>query len=86
MSRTTFGGSNALMCHGGGIRHKTISDLVRRIEYVDANGEYQSVTDATQLKAAAGSFGLLGAFYDPSHTFFPTINNLQASSPISPSN
>ncbi|PWW76071.1 hypothetical protein C7212DRAFT_194991, partial [Tuber magnatum] len=60
MVEITFGGSNALMCHGGGIRHKTISDLVRRIEYVDANGEHQSVTDPVQLKAAAGSFGLLG--------------------------
>ncbi|CUS13937.1 unnamed protein product [Tuber aestivum] len=56
----TYGGSNAPMCHGGGIRHKTISDLVRRIEYVDANGEHQSVTNPVQLKAAAGSFGLLG--------------------------
>lgn len=86
MHRITFGGSNALMCHGGGIRHKTISDLVRRIEYVDANGEHQSVTDAIQLRAAAGSFGLLGAFCDPSHALFPTTNNPQVSSPTSPSN
>ncbi|KAG0134130.1 hypothetical protein HOY82DRAFT_638395 [Tuber indicum] len=60
MVEITLGGSNALMCHGGGIRHKTISDLVRRIEYVDANGEHQKLTDPAQLKAAAGSFGLLG--------------------------
>ena len=33
---------------------------MRRIEYVDANGTLQSVSDSTHLKAAAGCFGLLG--------------------------
>lgn len=37
-----------------------MSDLIRKIEYVDANGVHQSVRDPEQLKAAAGSFGLLG--------------------------
>lgn len=75
MPRITFGGSNALMCHGGGIRHKTISDLVRKIEYVDANGEHQNVTDPAQLRAAAGSFGLLGAYHNLTHPLFPTTKN-----------
>ena len=60
MVEITIGGSNAPMCHGAGRRHQTLSDLVRVIEYVDANGTLQKVTDAKQLKAAAGSFGLLG--------------------------
>jgi hypothetical protein len=34
--------------------------LVRKIEYVDSNGQLQSVDDPQQLKAAAGAFGLLG--------------------------
>ena len=59
-ARTTYGGSNAPICHGAGARHQTISDYVRRIEYVDANGTLQSVSDPTHLKAAAGCFGLLG--------------------------
>ncbi|KAI5776549.1 hypothetical protein EDC01DRAFT_720032 [Geopyxis carbonaria] len=60
MVEITLGGSNAPICHGGGIRHKTLSDLVRKIEYIDANGVHQSVDDPAWLKAAAGSFGLLG--------------------------
>lgn len=58
--RVTIGGVNAPICHGAGRRHKTISDQVIAIEYVDANGAVQMVTDPTQLKAAAGCFGLLG--------------------------
>jgi hypothetical protein len=34
--------------------------LVRKIEYVDVNGVHRSIDDADELKAAAGSFGLLG--------------------------
>lgn len=37
-----------------------MSDLVQKIEYVDANGVHQSVDDPVLLKAAAGAFGLLG--------------------------
>ena len=37
-----------------------MSDQVKAIEYVDANGALQLVSDPKQLKAAAGSFGLLG--------------------------
>ncbi|UPL03342.1 hypothetical protein LCI18_014276 [Fusarium solani-melongenae] len=58
----TFGGSNATICHGAGIKHPTLSDLVRCIEYVDVYGELQTVNmaDAKLLKAASGCFGLLG--------------------------
>ncbi|KAL7266367.1 hypothetical protein RUND412_011088 [Rhizina undulata] len=60
MVEITLGGSNAPICHGAGITHKTLSDLVRQIEYVDANGVFRAVSDPEQLKAAAGAFGLLG--------------------------
>ncbi|KAH0605715.1 uncharacterized protein H6S33_004172 [Morchella sextelata] len=60
MVEITYGGSNAPICHGGGIQHKTLSDLVRQVEYVDVNGVHQTVSDPDQLKAAAGAFGLLG--------------------------
>lgn len=56
----TFGGLNGPICHGAGRRHQTLSDQVRRIEYIDANGKEQSVSDSELLKAAAGCFGLLG--------------------------
>lgn len=59
-ARVTVGGTNAPICHGAGIKHKTLSDLVREISYVDANGNAQAVSDPTLIKAAAGSFGLLG--------------------------
>ena len=58
--RTTIGGVNAPICHGAGAGKGTVSDYVRRIEYVDANGNLQSVSDPGQLRAAAGCFGLLG--------------------------
>jgi hypothetical protein len=56
----TIGGVNGPICHGGGRRHQTVSDQVREIEYIDANGKLQSVSDPKLLKAAAGCFGLLG--------------------------
>ncbi|KAM5353643.1 hypothetical protein ACJ41O_000293 [Fusarium nematophilum] len=58
----TFGGSNATICHGAGINHPTLSDLVRSIEYVDVHGQVRTVNmaDANLLKAASGCFGLLG--------------------------
>ena len=58
--RITIGGANTPICHGAGLRHKTISDYVREIQYVDANGNVQVVSNTEWLKAAAGSFGLLG--------------------------
>ncbi|KAF8457336.1 hypothetical protein BDZ91DRAFT_838151 [Kalaharituber pfeilii] len=60
MVEITFGGSTTPMCHGGGIRHPTLSDLIRSVEYIDANGMPRTLTDPTLLKTAAGSLGLLG--------------------------
>ncbi|KAI8200792.1 L-gulono-1,4-lactone dehydrogenase [Colletotrichum sp. SAR 10_65] len=60
MVEITMGGSNAPICHGAGRRHKTLSDIVRRIDYVDANGEARSVTKPEHLRAASGAFGLMG--------------------------
>ncbi|KAF8243591.1 FAD-binding domain-containing protein [Wilcoxina mikolae CBS 423.85] len=60
MVEITIGGSNAPICHGAGITSQTLSDLVRQIEYVDANGEKQAVSDPKLLQAASGCFGLLG--------------------------
>ncbi|KIW87748.1 uncharacterized protein Z519_11722 [Cladophialophora bantiana CBS 173.52] len=58
----TMGGSNATICHGGGIQNPTISDLVRCMEYVDANGMLRKIDMSTPdiLRAAAGCFGLIG--------------------------
>jgi hypothetical protein len=56
----TIAGITQGLCHGGGLGHDTITDLVHRIEYVDANGNLQLVRDPTLLTAAAGNFGLLG--------------------------
>jgi hypothetical protein len=60
MVETTLGGSNGAICHGAGIQHSTLSDLVRKVEFVDCNGELQIVEDPRLLKAAAGCFGLMG--------------------------
>ena len=58
--RVTIGGVNGPICHGAGIDHETINDYVRKVEYVDANGNHQCIDDPVHLKAAAGCFGLLG--------------------------
>ncbi|KAE8389018.1 hypothetical protein BDV23DRAFT_184867 [Aspergillus alliaceus] len=62
MVEITFGGSNAPICHGAGIKHQTLSDLVYAIEYVDANAKIQKITrsDGDFLSAASGCFGLIG--------------------------
>ena len=62
MVEITLGGSNAPICHGAGRGNQTLSDLVRRIHYVDAHGELQKIDESspTFLKAASGCFGLLG--------------------------
>jgi hypothetical protein len=60
MVEITQGGSNAPICHGAGRRNGTLSDLVRKIEYVDANGELRSVERMEHLRAASGCFGLMG--------------------------
>jgi hypothetical protein len=56
----TIGGVNGPICHGAGRRHQTLSDQVREVEYIDANGKLQSVSDPKLLLAAGGCFGLLG--------------------------
>ena len=35
----TYGGSNAMLCHGSGLATQTLSDLVTEMELVDCNGE-----------------------------------------------
>ncbi|KAI9159147.1 putative xylitol oxidase [Paramyrothecium foliicola] len=60
MVEITLGGSNAPICHGAGLRNKTLSDLVRKIEYIDAHGEIRTIDKAEHLKAASGCFGLMG--------------------------
>ncbi|KAK4642338.1 hypothetical protein QC761_0083510 [Podospora bellae-mahoneyi] len=60
MVEMTIGGTNAPICHGAGRRHQTLSDLVRKVEYVDCNGKLQVVDDPRLLRAAAGCFGLMG--------------------------
>ena len=35
----TYGGSNAMLCHGSGLATQTLSDMVFEMELVDANGE-----------------------------------------------
>ena len=71
MSEITFGGSNAPICHGAGLRNQTLSDLVYEIEFVNANGELQKVNDSNQLRAAAGCFGLLGIVTEITFKFDP---------------
>lgn len=44
MVEITFGGANAPICHGAGIRNTTLSDLVVSLEYVDSNGVPQTLT------------------------------------------
>jgi hypothetical protein len=60
MVEITWGGSNAPICHGAGRSHQTLSDLVTEVEFVNAKGELQVVSDPGLLRAAAGCFGLLG--------------------------
>jgi hypothetical protein len=60
MVEITWGGSNAPICHGAGWRHPTLSDLVVEVEFVNAKGQLQVVSDPKLLKTAAGCFGLLG--------------------------
>ncbi|MDR6318867.1 FAD-binding protein [Actinoplanes couchii] len=56
----TFGGTNATTCHGAGWKNRTLNDLVTEVEFVNARGELQVVSDRATLIAAAGCFGLLG--------------------------
>ena len=39
----TYGGSNAMLCHGSGLTTQTLSDMVTEMELVDANGELRVI-------------------------------------------
>lgn len=67
---------NAPICHGAGIAHGPPNDRVREIEYVDANGNVQSVSDPAKLKAAAAAFGLLGKPISFISVVIGTVTNL----------
>ncbi len=43
-----------------GLQHKSLSDQVLAVEYIDSQGRIQVVDDPELLKMAGGSFGLLG--------------------------
>lgn len=60
MTEVTIGGALSVPCHGAGINHTTLSDLVVGMKFVNVNGEVQQVTDKEQLRAASGCLGLLG--------------------------
>jgi hypothetical protein len=60
MLEITWGGSNATICHRAGLQNETLSDLVVAIEFVNARGQLQVISDPDQLRAASGAFGLLG--------------------------
>ena len=39
----TYGGSNAMLCHGSGLTTQTLSDMVIEMELIDANGELRVI-------------------------------------------
>ena len=41
----TYGGSNATITHGAGINNKNLSDIVLKIEFVNALGDLQVYLD-----------------------------------------
>lgn len=57
MAEISFGGSNAPICHGAGLAHPTLSDLVAAIEFVNAKGEIQVVDDPRLLKVRQRGWG-----------------------------
>ena len=46
----TYGGSNATVCHGAGLKSKSLSDLVLSIEFINVKGELQVVSDKELLR------------------------------------
>ena len=60
MVEVTLVGTILPMCHGAGLRHQAVSDLVTEIEFVNARGEIQVINQRPLLLVAAGSFGLIG--------------------------
>ena len=39
----TYGGSNAMLCHGSGLATQTLSDMVIEMELIDAHGELRVI-------------------------------------------
>lgn len=60
LASATSAGCTQAMCHGTGLAHASVADLVVEVELVNCRGELQTIRDATQLRAVSGSFGLLG--------------------------
>ena len=56
----SYGGSNATICHGAGIKSRSLSDLVMEVQFVNAVGDVQTVDDKELLKSVSGCFGILG--------------------------
>lgn len=71
MVEMTVGGTNGPICHGAGRQHPTLSDLVRKVEYVDCNGNLRTVEDPEHLRAASGCFGLMGVITHLTLEFAP---------------
>lgn len=51
MVEMTVGGTNGPICHGAGRRHPTLSDLVRKVEYVDCHGALRAGRGPATLSA-----------------------------------
>lgn len=60
LTAITSSGWTQVICHGAGINHQSVSDLVVEMEIVNCKGEIQVITDKEQIKAASGGFGLMG--------------------------
>ncbi|MCJ1418277.1 hypothetical protein MMC32_004624 [Xylographa parallela] len=62
----SYGRSNAPICHGAGIKQQTLSDLMKKTEYVDANGvpRVSNEQDRRYFSATGWCLGLIGVFTD----------------------
>lgn len=83
MVEMTLGGTNGPICHGSGYGHQTLSDLVRKVEYVDCNGNLRVVDNPEHLRAAAGCFGLMGVITHLTLEFSPMTYALMSPKKLS---
>jgi len=60
MVEIALSGSNPPMCHGAGLKHAILGDLVMSMEIVNPKGDIVTISDRDELRVAAGSLGLLG--------------------------
>lgn len=60
VAAATSAGCTQTLSYGSGLKHGSVADLVSEVEIVNCKGELQTIRDATQIRAVAGSFGLLG--------------------------